>query len=307
MTGSSKRKKQINKPGAEETEVNQEFNEKEKNIQGDKFFQESDQALDDDRSDSKLNPFNLIDGFDKGLERWFLEHKGFTQEETNVLISQLQEHQQKVEAEGWQPLTFFLIDILEKDTDGIKQRRTTVYSGNGAFSSWENPADNQWQDTVSEQLCQSVVDEIEKIPPLLSPIQSVSISVLQVKFIPTQSEVPVELQIADSYNYEAIVLSSDEPFDLEVSFKVDGLSSKNLLERTIAYQLLCDVKEQMTGAKILLTDKDALPIRLTNIQDSYIARLQKIHLKRGEYRLRIAVLLQGTPGCQIHNFALILV
>jgi len=233
---------------------------------------------------------HLLDRLD-WLEDWLRQHQGFTEQETQVIIRQHQDHQREMEDEEWHLQNFFLVEIHRKGGGESQQWKTVAFNG-------DQDSPHQWEGVPHAQLAAWVLNELgsgsESKPgsepgpePGSSELKpsSAKITILRAQIRqPSQPELTVETQ-ESNLEFTAPIKGND-PFDVAIQFKIDGLSAADL---PLSYELLYDAKDQTTKQKIPLRDEKLPPTKLVELRDVYTATIEGLRLQPGTYQLRLVI------------------
>lgn len=222
------------------------------------------------------------------LEDWLLHHKGFSEEETQVIIQQLQAHHRQMETEQWQLRDFFLVEIHEKGEGDAKQWRTVAFSG-------DQDSPHCWDDMASVQLAAWLLNKLETTWPTDSEpgategeFSSAKLTILRAQIQQSsQPELTIETQAANSTFSTPI--TRHEPFDVHIQFKIDGLSAVRLAKHPLTCEILYDVRDRTTKQKVLMSDEKRPFTRLVELRDVYTATIKGLRLPPGTYQLRLVI------------------
>lgn len=193
----------------------------------------------------------------------------------------------------WQSFASFRIEFQSRQIKGqVEEQRIIVhYLEASQFQTWSNLESDRLQQWMLDRIGEGMLQPPEGERPDLALPVAMEISQIQA-FQPSQTAKPMVVERGNRLFPNAF--RSDQPYALEVTFHLTGLTAANLTEKPLAYYAQFFVRDRVTDVVIHLGDTESAP--LIEGQLTYTAMLPEIMLEPGIYRLQAIVKLRGVSA-----------
>lgn len=213
----------------------------------------------------------------------------YPEDESDASMTAITEEASPPEEMQWQSFGAFQVEFQSRQMPGKPEECRTVVRHLDTERSiiWHGIETEQLQSWMLEQTSARTPEgEGTAVIPVL--VETEQLRVLQ----PPQTGMPM---IVDSSEQPfSGFLRANEPFSLDVAFRVAGLAGTTIAKQPITYRAQVYARNRATSEVIHLGD--TVPKLLSSSQVRYTTTLAEATLAPGLYRLQILVKLQGAPA-----------
>lgn len=191
----------------------------------------------------------------------------------------------------WQSFGAFQVEFQSRQIPGKPEERRTVVRHLDTEQSriWHGIETEQFQSWMLEQIsARTDSTEVEGTAVMPVLVETEQLRVLQ----PPQTGIPIIVKSSEQPFSD--FLRGNEPFSLDIAFRVAGLAGAAISKQPITYRAQFYSRNRATSEVIHLGD--TVPKLLNSGQAHYTTTLADATLAPGMYRLQVLVKLQGAPA-----------